>query len=177
MKDKSTFTILILTSSVALLLIGILSYGIYEMRSKNQKTFVLLQEADKIATEDLLYQSIRSVRSSIREDLSQFDEVVLTEEKVVPLIERIENAGRTLGLETKIASVSLLKVEGNLPALPTDNPKKVRLIIETKGSRGNSMDFLSALESLPHRVIVDEASLTLEEGGWRTRTSLSVYAF
>lgn len=177
MKDRSTLTILILSSSVALLLLGLLTYVIYDIRASSRKTVALLQEADKITSEDLLFQSIRSVRGSIIEDLSNFDDIVLTEEKVVPLIERIEDAGRGLGLETTITSVSLLKVEGNGVAQPTDKPKRVKLIIETKGGQNSTLNFLSALESLPQRILIDESNLIQEEGGWRTRTALSVYAF
>jgi Tfp pilus assembly protein PilO len=175
MKAKNTLTILIVVSLIALTLALVLGYGIYDIRSKNQKTSELLQQADKIANEDVEFQSIRSVLGSIQEDIEEFDKYTLTEARVVPMVEKIETVGRKLGLETNTTSISVAKPEGT--ASSTEGVKKIKIVVETKGEKTPTMTFLGALESLPYRIMIDESSVIQEEGGWRSRTSFAVYTF
>lgn len=175
MKSKNTLTILITVSITALLLALLLVYGVYDIRKKNQKTSELLQQADKIAHEDVEFQSIRSVLGGIKEDIEEFNKFTLTEPGVVPMVEKIESAGRKLGLETNTTSISVAKPDG--AASSTEGVKKIKIVVETKGTESATLTFLRSLESLPYRIMIDESSIIQEEGGWRSRTSFAVYTF
>ena len=56
-------------------------------------------------------------------------------------------------------------------------PDIIRIVIEAQGSWAPTLSFLHAIESLPHRVMIDESSLSKVEDDWRLRTTLSLHSF
>ena len=85
---------------------------------------------------------------------------------------------RALGLDTSIVSVSKIEDKKSV------EPDIIRIVMETRGSWVQTFSFLSAIESLPHRVMIEELGLSRVEASpagngasWRLRTVLSLYSF
>ncbi|GEM_PF-2500432 len=163
---------------ISVVLLVVLVLGAYNIQSKNQKILELLDLADEAAESRTMAQSIRVLQSNAAEDLATLDNLTLSDDKLVPLIEDIEGMGRALGLETNIVSVG--KAEDKKSA----EPDIIRIVMETRGSWAQTLSFLSAIESLPHRVMMEELGLSRAETGsagnrvsWRLRTVLSLYSF
>ena len=168
---KNSKVLLVTLSLIALALLSILALGVYNIRFKNKETSELLNLADHAAETGILIQSIRAAQNNSGQDIEAFDNLALAGDKIVPLIESIEGAGRALGLDTSILSVG--KIEDKKSA----DPPIVRIVMETQGAWAPTLSFLRAIESLPYRVMIDESSLSKEEVGWRSRVILSLYSF
>lgn len=172
MTNKSSKPILIVLLLVFLALVAALIFGIHDIRTKNTEISRLVNEADRAAETENLIQSIKEFQSEASEDLTTFDSTVFTDDKLVPLIDKIEGLGRSLGLETRIASVS--EVEDKKSA----EPKIIKIVIETtEGSWSSTLAFLKTIENLPHRVMVEEASASKETDSWRLRMTVSLHSF
>jgi Tfp pilus assembly protein PilO len=163
--------LLVVSALVSAVLLAVLVLGVYKIEAKNKKTSELLILADHAAEIKILEQSVRIIQNNASEDLELFESFVLSDDKLVSLIESIEGAGGRLNLETSILSVAEVK-EKNPVA-----PKIIRITMETRGSWSGTLSFLRAIESLPQRVIIDESNLSREEVGWRSRIVLSLYSF
>lgn len=158
-------------SLISLIFLSALVFGIYDIKTKNKKTSLLLSEADRTSETGELAQSIKTIKTNAGEDLTTFDEIVFTNEKLVPLIENIESTGRSLGLETKIVSV------GKIEDKKTLEPNIIRIVLETQGAWAETLAFLRAVESLPHRVMIDDSSLSEVDVNWRLRITLAIHSF
>lgn len=157
---------------VLLVLLAVLVFGTYDIRTKNTEISRIINEVDRAAETKRLIQSIKEIQSNVSADLETFDNTVFTSDKLVPLIESIEDAGFKLGLETKIASVS--EIEDKKSA----KQKFIRMVIETKnGSWNSTLSFVKAVESLPHRVMVEETNVFKELDSWRLRMTISIHVF
>jgi len=163
--------LLMALSLILIILLTIVALGIYDIKVKNKETFKLLNEADSVAETENLAQSIRVMQASAAEDITAFDNLVLVGDKLVPLIESIEEVGRELGLDTNIVSVAKIEDKKSV------EPDIIRIVMETQGSWAPTLSFLRAIESLPHRVMIDESSLSKVEIGWRMRITLSLHSF
>lgn len=168
---KNSKIFLVTLSLIALVFLASVIFGIYDIKTKNKETSELLNEADRTSETGDLAQSIRTIQMSAEEDLITFEKIVLTNDKLVPLIESVELAGRELGLETKVVSVG--KIEDKKP----EEPSMIRMVLEVVGPWAETVSFLRAIESLPHRVIIDEASLSEVDVNWRLRITLSLHSF
>ena len=173
--SKLSLTILAL---VSLVLLAVLVLGAYDIQAKNRKASELLNLANQAAEANTLARSIRMMQDSAAEDLAAFDNLTLSDDKLVPLIEDIEGMGRALGLDTSIVSV------GKIEDKKSVQPDIIRIVMETRGSWTQTLAFLSAIESLPHRVMIEELGLSRVEASpagngasWRLRTVLSLYSF
>lgn len=138
---------------------------------KNKETSKLLNLADSTAESKLLVQNIRTVQNDAAEEIKSFDNIVLSDDKLVSFIENIENLSRARSLEISIASVD--KVEDK-KAL---EPHLVRIVMETQGSWSDNFAFLRAIESLPYRVMIESSNFAKEEDTWRLRITLILYVF
>lgn len=168
---KNSKLLLTVLALIAVILLAVLTAGIYSVRAKNQKISELLNLADQASEIEVLTRSIRAVQSGAEKDLKAFDNLVLSDDKLVALIESIEAAGQTLGLGTKIVSVS--KIEDKKAIVPD----MIAITIETQGPWAGTLSFLHAIESLPHRIRIDKLTLSKEEVGWRSATTLVLYSF
>lgn len=171
MISKNSKALLITLSLISLVFLSLVVFGIYDIKSKNKNTSELLNQADSVSETGNLAQSIKMMQMNAEEDLSAFEELVLTSDKLVPLIEELESTGRGFGLDTKIISVG--KVEDK-KAL---EPSMIHIILEAQGPWAETLAFLRAIESLPHRVIIDEASLSEVDVNWRLRITLVLPSF
>lgn len=163
--------LLIALSLVSTVLLTVLILAIYNIRVKNQEVSVLLNQADHTAKVAILAQSIRVTQKDAAEDIESFESFVLTDDKLVPIIESIEGAGRALNLDTSILSVG--KVEDN----ESLELQMIRIVIETQGSWTSTFSFLNVIESLPNRVMIEESNFSKEETSWRSRIILRLYSF
>lgn len=168
---KNSKLFLVLLSLVFTILLAVAIFAIYDIRAKNEETSELLDEAERIVEARSLAQSIKNIQNNVAEDILAFDKLVLTEEKLVPLIEDIEELGKELKLETSIVSVE--KVEDKKAA----KPDMIRIIIKAQGSWTPTLTFLKAIESLPHRVTIDETGLSKIDTNWHLRIVLLLYLF
>ena len=162
---------LIILALASLILLAILTLGVYDIQAKNRKASELLNLANQAAEARTLARSIRMMQDSAAEDLTTFDNLTLSDDKLVPLIEEIEWAGRALGLDTSIVSVGKIEDKKSI------EPDIIRIVMETQGSWTPTFSFLRAIESLPHRVTIEESSLSKTEFGWRSKIVLSLYSF
>jgi len=163
--------LLMALSLILIILLTIVALGIYDIKVKNKETFKLLNKADSVAETENLAQSIRVIQASAAEDIAAFDNLVLVDDKLVPLIESIEETGRELGLDTNIVSVAKIEDKKSV------EPDIIRIVVETQGSWAPTLSFLRAIENLPYRVMIDESSLSKGEVDWRLRITLSLYSF
>ena len=163
--------LLMALSLILIILLTIVALGIYDIKVKNKETFKLLNKADSVAETENLAQSIRVMQASAAEDITAFDNLVLVGDKLVPLIESIEEVGRELGLDTNIVSVAKIEDKKSV------EPDIIRIVVETQGSWAPTLSFLRAIENLPYRVMIDESSLSKGEVDWRLRITLSLYSF
>ena len=166
--SKLLLTILAL---VSVMLLATLTLGVYSIRAKNKNVPKLLNLADQAAEMKILVQSVRMIQNDAREDIKAFDNFVFSDDKLVLLIESIEGAGQALGLDTNIVSVGKIEDEKSV------TPDIVRIVTETQGPWAPTLSFLRAIESLPHRILIEESSLSRVEVGWRSRIILSLYSF
>lgn len=167
---KNSKVIIGFFSLVFLILLAVIVFGIYDIKSKNQETSILLSEARQITEAGGLTQSIKTIQASSREELALLDELVFTNNKIVSLIESIERKGEGLKLDTKIASVE--RRESG-----TSDPDLIRMVVEAEGSWPSTSAFLYALESLPYRVMIDESILSQAEDSWHLRIVFSIHSF
>ncbi|KKW14411.1 MAG: hypothetical protein UY54_C0019G0016 [Parcubacteria group bacterium GW2011_GWA2_50_10b] len=168
---RHTKLILAVLSLSAALLLVFMVLDIYNIRAQNEETSRLLNTADQAANQKVLSQSIRSFQNQAKNDIALLDNLILTEGRLVPVIEDIEQAGRSLGLQTKIISVDQPDNKG------AEVSRQIKLVVETSGSWSGNYSFLKALESLPTRVVIDEARLSKEGSSWQSRITLSLYLF
>ncbi len=168
---KNSKLLLLVLSLIAVILLAALTIGVYNIRAKNQKISELLNLANQASEVEVLARSIRAVQSGAKEDLKAFDEFILSDDKLVVLIESIEAAGQTLGLGTKIVSVN--KVEDKKAVAPD----MIYIAIETQGPWAGTLSFLRAIENLPNQIRIDKLGLSKEEVGWRLAVTLVLYSF
>jgi len=135
--------LLAILSLVSIMLLAVLILGTYNIQLKNKEAFALLNLANEAAETKILSQSVRMIQKNAAEDIAAFDSLTLSGDNLVPLIEDIEGAGQTLGLDTKIVSV------GKIEDKKSVEPDIIRIVMETQGSWAPTLSFLRAIESLP----------------------------
>ena len=161
-----TFLIFILAA-----LLGTLILGIYRIKAVNQEVSESINKIDRIEKGRILTQSLRAIRTDAEDDIVMFEEFVLTEERLVSLIENLESTGRTLGLETEILSVGKVEDKKSEEDLP------IRIAIETRGSWNGAFNFLRAVENLPYLVIMEEVDFSKVENIWHLKTVILLQTF
>ncbi|PIQ66541.1 MAG: hypothetical protein COV96_00830 [Candidatus Zambryskibacteria bacterium CG11_big_fil_rev_8_21_14_0_20_42_18] len=167
---KNSKVIIGFFSLAFLILLAVIVFGISDIRSKNQETSILLNEARQVTEAGGLTQSIKTIQANSREEITALDELVFTNDKLVSLIESIEEKGKVLKLNTKIASVERKESA-------TSDPDLIRMVVEAGGSWSATSAFLHALESLPYRVMIEESILSQAEDSWRLRIVFSIHSF
>ena len=170
--NNSKLLIIVLTL-IVLGLVGALGVEVHGVWRNNHTTAALLDEANATTEADVLAQSIKTMQSNSALELAEFDDFVITDAKLVGLIEKVEEAGQAFNLTTNIVSVD--KIEDK-KAKPND-PRIIRLTVETDGSWSGTMLFLRALESLPHRITMEEVNTTKQETGWHMKVVISLNSF
>lgn len=171
MNSRDTIVKTVLLSLAALSLIVLLGFDLYSIRSKNKEASRLLNLTEESSKGEVASQSIRIQREASKEEIEAFEAIALSEAGLVSVIESLESAGRTLGLVTEIISVTQ---EGEVPA---GEPQKIRIVVEGIGGWGGAYSLLKAVESLPQRVIIEEASLTKDGTAWKSRIDFSLHSF
>lgn len=160
-----------LLSSILVVLLALIVFGVYDIKTKNEKTSLLLNETNLATEVGGRAQYIRTIQNNFSEDLTAFEEIVFVNDKLVPLIESIEGKGRSLGLDTETVSVERRENE------ESSELDLIRIVIEAEGSWSGTTSFLGAIESLPYRISIDESTLVKLENNWRLRMILFIYSF
>ena len=169
MIKNSRLTMIIMVPAV-LIFVALFIASIYSIRGKNNETSKLLNTSREADTIEVRAKAVRALRSELTEEFEIFKELVLSEDKIVDLIEIIEGAGVSLGVETKVVSVA--KVDAK-----NQSPKVIKMIVETNGSWPLTLAMSQALESLPYKVTVEEVSINKDGGEWSSRTVLLLNYF
>ncbi|MES2214062.1 MAG: hypothetical protein V4465_01555 [Patescibacteria group bacterium] len=180
-----TKTLLISLSVISIFFVSAAGYVVYDLRAENQQASLLMNAADASVRSIDSAASLRVAQDSSADKIVELDKAVLEEGELVPLIERIEKIGTTLGQKTTIASVTVDKAEADAH---TTDPDKVHIIIGAEGSWAGSIAFLHALENLPTKVSLGNVSLvsavsTSDDPAaptrniWRLQTEVVVYIF
>ena len=144
-------------SIVVLALLGLLGASFYQIRSSDKQTLILAQEAEKKAYEAKLLQQVKLLRNTAGADLVAFSKLVLGKDTIVPMIEKIELAGRRLGIDAEITSVE-------------EGENGFRLFIEAEGDWAGAFSYLKAIENLPYRVVFERMNLDKSGLAWRLNT-------
>ena len=171
MTSKHSKSLLAVLSLLTLAVLTVLVLEIYYIWFKNMEISELMSLADHDTEMKILDQSIERYKNNAMEDINAFENSTLSSNRLVPLIESVEKMGQVLDLETHIVSVDKIK------DTKSNEPDKIRIVMETQGSWTPTFNFLHAIESLPNRVMIDEASLSKEEDSWRMKIILSLYSF
>ena len=161
---------MIIMVPAVLIFVALFISSIYSIRGKNNETSKLLNTSREADTIEVRAKAVRALRSELTEEFEIFKELVLSEDKIVDLIEIIEGAGVSLGVETKVVSVA--KVEAK-----NQSAKIIKMIVETNGSWALTLAMSQALESLPYKVTVEEVSINKEGSEWSSRTALLLNYF
>ncbi len=162
---------LYILSAVALALLALLVVDVRKMNSENVETARLVSLSGESETKANAAQTVRSLQASASEEIKAFENLTLTNERLVPLIESVESVGRALGLDLEIVSVEK-KQEGE-----GTGPQRIRMVIEASGTWSGTFSLVKAIETLPHRVMLENVSLVKEDSGWSAMVSLSLYSF
>jgi hypothetical protein len=157
-------------SAGALVLLAVFALNVRNIGVKNAETARLLSEYGEIEKTEEAANTIRSLRASASADIESLESLTLSNDRLVPLIESIEEAGRSLDLNLKITSVEKREEsEGS--------PQTIRIAIEAVGDWGGTFTLPHAIESLPYRVMIENATLAKGEEGWRENIILSLHSF
>jgi hypothetical protein len=151
-------------------MLGVLAYQLYDLRKENAEIFRLSGLSQEIEKEEILAESIEELQEEAGEEITAFEILTASQETLVPTIESIESAGRSLGLETEITSVKRSETPGV-------SVQTIEIVVESLGSWRGNFSLLKILESLPHRVNIESAQLSKIETGWRSRVALSLQSF
>ncbi len=170
MTNHGTKIRLALLSTVALAFCLLLVYVFINIRAENRETAQLSSLTAQSEQEEAATSAIRELRSSAGAEIEAFEQLTLSNERLVPLIESIENMGRALKLSLKIASVE--KQDGGEGA-----PQIIRMVVEAEGGWSGTFSLLRGIEALPYRVMIDSVSLSKEDGGWKETVTLSLHSF
>ena len=171
MTANPTRSLLIILSLISAILITVLILGTYDIRFKNKEASRLLNLADETTKKEILAQSIRMMQNTALEDIKAFNNIILSDDKLVPLFEDIENSARNLGFDIEISSVEKVKSADSI-GLDT-----IRMVIEARGSWASNLSFLNVIENLPNRVLIDESNLSKQADSWYLRVVLSLYSY
>ena len=161
---------MIIMVPAVLIFVALFISSIYSIRGKNNETSKLLNTSREADTIEVRAKAVRALRSELTEEFEIFKELILSEDKIVDLIEIIEGAGVSLGVETKVVSVA--KVDAK-----NQSPKVIKMIVETNGSWPLTLAMSQALEGLPYKVTVEEVSINKEGSEWSSRTALLLNYF
>jgi len=170
-------SILYILGVLAVILLGVLVDGIYEIRIENQNISQIINQADEADKESTLAGSIRSIKNDYQKQIKEITALLVHSDDIVPLIDSVEKLGKDMGLNTKTSSV----VQDKTNAKEIKYPLIVHINIETEGSWAGSMRYLYALENLPANISIDSVDLTLNDSiknkVWRSNIAFSIYTF
>lgn len=138
------------------------------IKLKNAETAELLVSLGAAENAERQAQAIRVIEMQASRDILALETLALTNDRLISLIESIEEAGRLLKLDLEIASFE--KKEEGIPQI-------IRIAINTKGSWMGTSSFLQAIESLPYRVLIETASLAKSGNVWKGSVVFALHSF
>ncbi len=170
MKNNTTIVRLILASLAALAMLAFLVLGWLHVKKVNRETAGLSVAAGESARLETEERMIRNIRSEAAAEIRAFEAFTLDNEKLVSLIESVEETGRALKLDLKIDSVEKKESEGAAPQV-------IRIAVSAQGSWASAYMFLRAVEALPYRVMIERVNLTKDNAAWSETVVFSVHSF
>jgi len=145
----------ILIYASASTLVGVLLYagGFYIVKDKVQETSVVvgeLEQAKEVLDDiDLVNQSIVNTQK----DRDRVEGFFVDEEGIVSFIERIEELGARVGVETTLSNLNV------------QNNSELVFSITTAGSFQDVILFAALLENLPFSLTINKAQFSHKSGG------------
>ncbi|MBX4200134.1 hypothetical protein KW790_01585 [Candidatus Parcubacteria bacterium] len=181
MSSFSTKTLFFFSTLLLIGLLGVFVYGVYIVNNKQKQVEMLQSEAGSGSKGDTLIQALKTIQNNDRDELLALNDLIITKESLVTLLELIEKTAKDLGLDIKVNS--LQGTEKTTKASPSPT---VNVSLTTTGSWISSITFVHAIESLPYRVIIDTTDMStsvglVEEGKksspvWRSSYQLTLYS-
>lgn len=152
---KIFFTVL------ALNIVAIIIYaGMFLMiKIKNEHISSMLNDADRDIKRDEFLLKTRLILNDNAESISKLDEYFVQRDEAPRFIESIENLARSLGVDLNVAFVSVEAETRN----KDDFKELLKMRVEVVGSWGRVMTFISALENLPFRILVQSVNVSSEK--------------
>lgn len=142
-----------------------------EVKAKNERVSVLVNQIDAEATEENLQNSVKAIVGRTEAGREKLKSAFVARDGTVTFIELLERAGDAVG-----ASVTLNAVEERDRA---DTPKigELRLTLTAAGAWPAVIRFVGLLESLPYEASIEQAALAHREVAdalWRADLALIV---
>jgi hypothetical protein len=154
MKNK-TFTILISTATVSLLLCGVLIYGVNYVKTLNEQIIDVKSEANQVKSKyDRLIAFHNSAQSDV-DDKKKLLNYFIPANGAVDFITSFEQTAQSIGLKFNTVSLDSEQVTD----LASQNKELLHIVFETNGSWNSTMQFLSLVESMPYAVQIVGANL------------------
>jgi hypothetical protein len=167
-----TLIVLVLSLALALGAIGVFVGGLYVIKKEEA---ALQAQAASIATMRANRLALTKVEQLLAETAPARAEALsylLTEDTVIDFLALLETTAREVGVVYETTAISTADYSGSL--------KVLSLTIRASGTYGAVTTFLSILETLPYRSIVDGVSLTTDAAAaagpasWSLELTLSV---
>lgn len=157
-------------SFAALALSALLVFDYLNIRAESREIARLESLSGETEQREAAARALRALQTSAGGEIEAFENLTLSNESLVPFIESIEEMGRALDLDIKIASVEK-KDEGE------GGTQRIRMVIQAEGGWRGIFTLLKAVESLPYRVMIENVSQTQSDFAWSETITLSLHSF
>lgn len=152
---KIFFSILALNFIVAIVYAGMFLM----VKIKNEHISSMLNDADRELKRDEFLLKTKLILNENSESISKLDEYFVKRDEVPKFIENIENLARNIGVDLNVAYVSVEAETRN----KDDFKELLKMRVEVIGSWDSVMTFVSALENLPFRVLIQSVAVTSDK--------------
>jgi hypothetical protein len=145
-KSKSHFVIFFLLNIALFCAYG---YLFFVVDSKNKATTLLYSASHQAASDKEKIRGLERTLKDTEEDRNKLSEYFVTKTSAVAFIERIENLGKSAGVELSVNSVSDA----------AKNSGVLQLDFSATGSFSNMYRLMALVESMPYKVTLKKASM------------------
>ncbi len=181
MQSTSTKTLLILSILIMLGAVGILGYEAYVIRQEDVTSAELANQVAQNAKGEQVSEDLRAIQMNSVDQITTLNKLAVSQDTLVPFLELLEQTGRALNLTVKVNAVS-----ADPGRVASSTAKKLHVTLEAVGNWSNSLAFVHSIESLPYRVMIDQAVMTTDlavpgeattDHPWKSSYTLSLYSF
>ena len=149
-----TIQFFIFASIMVATVLAVYVFLFLDIRDKNREVFLILNEADIEAREDLRLRSIQDVVNDTEEQRGQLNVYFVDDDKIVEFIETIEELGSFTGAEVEVTAVNIEEKVGE----SGENDEFLQLTFSAKGDWDEVFYLFSLVELLPYKIEVRRAS-------------------
>ena len=158
-KKNNTFLIFNIILSIFFILLFLVYFFYFNKKSEDIEKYNQVILENDLENKELNALSLEYQKN--KENIDKIKSFVLEPEGEVLFIEKIENLAKSKDLISSISSVSIMKDEG----LTENNLEYLSLTINVSGSFKNVFEFFGLLESLPFKIVVNNAGFVYKNDG------------